>query len=120
MATAEQLVKYVIKGIEEKKGQDIVVCDLSHLDGAVTHYFVICQGQSPTQVEAIAESVGDVCREEAGEKPVSAVGLGAAQWVALDYVDVMVHIFLPETRAYYNLEDLWADAKVTKISEQTA
>jgi ribosome-associated protein len=66
-------------------------------------------------VEAIAESVGDKCRVEHREKPVGVNGLGNNQWVAIDFVDVMVHIFLPEPRAFYNLEDLWEDAKLTKI-----
>lgn len=117
MTTAKELVKTITKGIQAKKGQGIVVCDLSHIDGAIASYFVICQGQSPTQVEAIAESVGDICRDEAGEKPVNAIGLGLNHWVALDYVDVLVHIFLPETRQFYNLEDLWEDAAMTRVPD---
>lgn len=69
-------------------------------------------------MQAIAESVGDFARESAGEKPISVVGLDNAQWVALDYADVMVHIFLPETRQYYNLEELWEDATIKEISDE--
>ena len=115
--SGKELVNIIVKGIEEKKGQDIVIVDLNHIEGAVTNYFVICQGNSPAQIEAIAESVGDTCRLEAGEKPVGVNGLGNNQWVAIDYVDVIVHIFLPETREFYNLERLWEDAKITKISD---
>lgn len=115
MDKSQKLVDSIIKGIQDKKGSDIVVADLTQTDGAVCSYFVICQGNSPTQVEAIAGSVGDYVREAEGEKPVSCVGLGAAQWVAIDFVDVMVHIFLPETRAYYDLENLWEDAKLTRL-----
>ena len=117
MSKSPKLVDSIIKGIQDKKGSDIVVADLTQTDGAVCSYFVICQGSSPTQVEAIAGSVGDYVREAEGEKPVSCVGLGAAQWVAIDFVDVMVHIFLPETRAYYDLENLWEDAKLTRIPD---
>jgi len=115
MKAVTELVNTITKGIQEKKGQDIVIADLSHIEGAIANYFVICQGASPTQVEAIAESVGETCRKETGEKPVGVNGLGNNQWVAIDFVDVLVHIFQPETRAFYNLEELWEDAKLTKI-----
>jgi ribosome-associated protein len=115
MTETKTLVKTITKGIQEKKGQDIVIADLSHIDGAIANYFVICQGGSPTQVEAIAESVGDTCRTELKEKPVGVTGLGNNQWVAIDYVDVLVHIFQPETRAFYDIESLWEDAKLTKL-----
>lgn len=115
MTEINTLVKTITEGIQDKKGKDIVIADLSHIDGAIAKYFIICQGNSPSQVEAIAESVGDKCRVEHREKPVGVNGLGNNQWVAIDFVDVMVHIFLPEPRAFYNLEDLWEDAKLTKI-----
>ena len=117
MTEATNLVKSITKGIQEKKGQHIVIADLSHIDGAIANYFVICQGNSPTQVEAIAESVGDICRKETGEKPVGVNGLGNNQWVAIDYVDVLVHIFMPETREFYDLENLWEDAKLTQLPD---
>lgn len=115
MNKSQKLVDSIVKGIQDKKGSDIVVADLTQTDGAVCSYFIICQGNSPTQVEAIASSVGDYVRETEGEKPVSCVGLGAAQWVAIDYVDVMVHIFLPETREFYDLEHLWEDANLKRV-----
>lgn len=117
MTEATNLVKSITKGIQEKNGQHIVIADLRHIDGAIANYFVICQGNSPTQVEAIAESVGDICRKEAGEKPVNVNGLGNNQWVAIDYVDVLVHIFMPETREFYDLENLWEDAKLTELPD---
>lgn len=117
MTEATNLVRSITKGIQEKKGQHIVIADLSHIDGAIANYFVICQGNSPTQVEAIAESVGDICRKEVGEKPVNVNGLGNNQWVAIDYVDVLVHIFMPETREFYDLENLWEDAKLTELPD---
>lgn len=115
MTTTEKLVQTITKGIQDKKGQDITIADLKGIDGTIAQYFVICQGNSPSQVEAIAESVADQCRENLHEKPVNCIGLGADQWVAMDYVDVLVHIFLPEPRQFYDLENLWEDAKLTKI-----
>lgn len=115
MTATSELVKTITKGIQEKKGQDIVIADLSHIDGAIANYFVICQGSSANQVEAIAESVGDTCRKEMNEKPVGVNGLGNNLWVAIDFADVLVHIFQPEARYFYNLEELWEDAKLTKI-----
>ena len=75
MNTVKQLVETIKEGIQEKKGQDIVIADLSEMDGTIAKYFIICQGGSPTQVEAIAESVGDMCRKNLGEKPVNVAGL---------------------------------------------
>ena len=115
MEQTEQLVQTITKGIQEKKGTNIVIADLGNIEGAICRYFVICQGSSPAQVEAITESVGDVVRIEGGEKPVKVVGLTNAQWVAMDYGDVLVHIFLPDTREYYDLENLWEDAALTHI-----
>ena len=87
------------------------------IDGTICRYFVICQGNSPMQVEAITESVSDVVREKLSEKPIRVVGLENAVWVAMDYVDVMVHVFVPDMRDYYNLENLWQDAKLTKVAD---
>lgn len=115
MEQIKLLVKTITKGIQEKKGQDITIVDLQGIDGTIANYFIICQGNSPTQVEAITESVGDTIRQDTGEKPVNVAGLGNNQWVALDYVDVLVHIFQPEIRTFYDLENLWQDAKLTRI-----
>jgi ribosome-associated protein len=115
MKVTKDLVKTITKGIQEKKGGNIVVADLSKIDGTICHYFVICQGNSPQQVEAISDSISETVRLEVGEKPIHIEGLGNAQWVAMDYSDVLVHIFLPETREFYDLEHLWEDAKLTYI-----
>lgn len=115
MTETTNLVNAIVKGIQEKKGQDIVIANLSHIDGAIAKSFVICQGNSPSQVEAIAESISEVCRKELKEKPVGVNGLGANQWVAIDFVDVLVHIFVPELRTFYDLENLWEDAKLTRL-----
>ena len=117
MNTAKQLVETIKEGIQEKKGSNIVIADLSEIDGTIAKYFIICQGGSPSQVEAIAESVGDFCRKKLGEKPVNVAGLGNDQWVAIDFVDVLVHIFQPEVRQFYDLEHLWEDAKLTTVPD---
>ena len=115
MEQTKQLVEIITKGIQEKKGSDIVIVDLTKMDGTICQYFIICQGNSPTQVEAITESIGDMARTELNEKPTHVVGLENAQWVAMDYTDVLVHIFLPDVREFYDLEHLWEDAKFTYI-----
>ncbi len=83
----------------------------------VSSYFVICQGSSPAQVEAITESIGEMARKELDEKPARVAGLENAQWVAMDYGDVLVHVFLPDVRSYYDLEHLWEDANLTQIPD---
>lgn len=113
----EQLTRKIIDAIQDKKGRGIVVADLSDIEEAVCASFVICEGGSSRQVEAIAEWVGERLRVDAGEKPVACEGLRTCRWVAIDYVDVIVHIFVPEERAYYNLENLWADARLTHLPD---
>ena len=117
MEQTKLLVESITKGIQEKKGSNIVVADLSGIEGTICHYFVICQGNSPSQVEAITDSVDEFARKELSEKPAHVVGLENAQWVAMDYTDVLVHIFLPDVRAYYDLEHLWDDAELTYIPD---
>ena len=117
MEQTTQLVETIKKGIQEKKGKHIVVADLQGIDGAIARYFVICQGSSPAQVEAITESIGEMARKEMDEKPARVAGLENAQWVAMDYGDVLVHVFLPDVRSYYDLEHLWEDAELIQIPE---
>lgn len=117
MEQTRKLVETIVQGIQEKKGSGIVVADLDGIDGTICRQFVVCQGNTPTQVEAIAESIGDMVRQKLGEKPVRVVGLENALWVAMDYVDVLVHVFVPDMREYYDLEHLWADAKLTQIPD---
>ncbi len=117
MTQAEQLVQTIIKGIQEKKGSNIVVADLNGIDSTICQYFVICQGNSPAQVEAITDSISETARKEMKEKPTHIVGLENAQWVAMDYTDILVHVFLPDIREYYDLEHLWDDASLTHIPD---
>ena len=115
MIETTELVKRIVEGIQEKKGKNIVVADLTSTDNTVCKYFVICEGNTPTQVAAIADSVSDYVRIHASEKPIGVEGMRVARWVVMDYSDVLVHVFVPEERDFYNLENLWADAQLTEI-----
>ena len=113
----EEVIKQIIEGIQEKKGKEIVVVDMLKLGNSICDYFVICQGNSPTQVSAIADSIADMVRENCGRKPYAIDGLRNAQWVAMDYGDILVHVFLPDVRKFYDIEHLWADAKLTVVPD---
>ncbi len=117
MSQTNILVKKITEGIQEKKGQRIIVADLTSIDDTICKYFVICQGNSPNQILSIVDSIKEHVRKETNEKPESVDGLRNAQWVAMDYADVLVHVFLPELREFYDLEHLWADAKLTSIPD---
>lgn len=106
-----KLLSTIVKAIDDKKGEDIVTLDLRELDGVICDYFVICSANSTVQVGAIADGIEDEVLKECKEKVIRVDGLRNALWVAMDYGDVMVHIFTHETREYYKLEELWADAK---------
>lgn len=118
MNTNNPLVDAITEGIRNKKGEHIVVADLTKIDTAPCAYFVICQGNSPQQVEAIADAIWDEAHQRAGEKPAAIAGRDNAQWVAMDYGNVMAHIFLPEARTFYDLENLWDDAKLTTLPDE--
>ena len=117
MDQTKKLIEQITEGIQDKKGKKIVVADLTRIDDTICNYFIICQGNSPSQVTAIVESDKEFARKGANVKPFAIDGLRNAQWVAMDYADVLVHVFLPETRSYYNLENLWADAQLTQIPD---
>jgi ribosome-associated protein len=111
----EQLIGHIQAGIEEKKGRDIVVADFSNIPEAICQAFVICTGNSPTHLQALTDSVEEFARKGAGVHPAAIAGLRNAQWVAMDYGTVIVHLFLREVREFYDLERLWADAIITEI-----
>ena len=116
--TTDLLLKGVIKGIHEKKGQNVLKIDLRSLENRISDYFVICHASSTTQVSAISDSVDDVVRKEAGQKPLHIEGLDNCLWVLVDYGEVVVHIFVEEYRNFYNLESLWADAKIEEMEDK--
>ena len=109
---SETLSELVIKGISEKKGKDIISMNLREIGNAVADYFIICHGTSRPQVEAIADSVTETVGRKTGIKPWHKEGFENAEWILLDYVDVVVHIFQEKTRGFYQLEKLWADARI--------
>ncbi|MBK9192602.1 MAG: ribosome silencing factor [Crocinitomicaceae bacterium] len=110
-----QLIETMVDGLQDVKAKDIVILDMTSLSNAVTDYFIIATGDSSTQVEGMASSVVRKTRKELKERPWHEEGVGNSEWILLDYVNVVVHIFFRETREFYNLEDLWADAKRTEI-----
>ncbi len=117
MDQTKELVKTIIKGLQEKKGKNIVTVDLTKLSGAICQYMVIGEGNTPNQVSALSDSVWDLARKEAHEKPLSVDGYQQASWIGMDYGTVLVHIFMPEQRRFYNLENLWADSTVNQIPD---
>lgn len=104
----------IVDAIDDKKGTDICTIDLSHVATAPAHNFVICQGKTPTQTSAIADNVVEMARVKGGRKPDRVDGARNGQWIIIDYGDVMVHVFTPDTREFYNLEDLWSDGEVVR------
>lgn len=118
-ASSSELADAVIRGMQERKAERIVRIDLRGLPHAVCDIFVICHGNSNTQVEAIADSVEEQTRKDVGEKPWHIEGKEEQEWLLLDYANVVAHIFYREVREFYDLEGLWADATIEEIEYQT-
>lgn len=117
--TSEQtssLLDAIVKGMEEKKARNIAVLNLTDLENRVSDFFVICDAESKIQVEAIADSVRETVESSTGEKPYHAEGFENAEWILIDYINIVAHIFQKETRDYYNVEGLWADAEIQMIN----
>ena len=112
---SSNLVEIIINGIQEKKGKDIVSINLKSIDNAVCDYFVICHGDSTRQVDAIANSIEEEVKKNISENVWHKEGYENAEWILLDYIDVIVHVFQEQTREFYNLEGLWADAEIRKL-----
>jgi len=109
------LITQIIKGIEEVKGQDIEILDLREIENTVCDYFIICNGTSNTQVNAIVNSIQKTVSKSLKEKPWHVEGSNNAEWVLLDYVHVVIHVFQKHIREFYDIEGLWGDAKSVKI-----
>ena len=112
------LVDVIVKGMEEKKAENITVVDLRDIDNAVCDYFVISNANSNTQVNAIADSVQQESLETLGDKAWSKEGTETSEWILMDYVNVVAHIFQTPVRDFYSIEELWGDAKITKIESK--
>ncbi len=117
-ASTDVLLTNIIKGIEEVKGNDIDILDLREIDTAVCDYFVICNGSSNTQVNAIVNSVQKLVSKELKDKPWHIEGSDNAEWVLMDYVSIVVHVFQKQIREFYNIEGLWGDAKITTLENK--
>jgi ribosome-associated protein len=107
---SEELKNLIVEAILDKKGKEVIELDLREVDSSIADYFMLCHGDSITQVNAIADSVYQKIKDELGILPKGTEGKQNATWIVLDYFDVVVHIFYKETREYYQLEELWSDA----------
>ncbi|MDP2686615.1 MAG: ribosome silencing factor [Aequorivita sp.] len=114
-AEPDQLITQIIRGIEEVKGQDIEILDLRDIENTVCDYFIICNGTSNTQVNAIVNSIQKSVSKALKEKPWHVEGSDNAEWILMDYVHVVVHVFQKHIREFYDIEGLWGDAKSVKI-----
>jgi ribosome-associated protein len=114
---SEKLSKAIVKGMQEKKASDIVVMDLREVKNAVADFFVICSGNSDKQLEAISDSVDEEVHKALKEKPWHSEGKNNKEWMILDYISVVTHIFRRDRRQFYSLEKLWGDAEITEIED---
>ena len=117
-AFMEKLIETIVTGVQDKKGKDIVSLDLTGFDGAICSHFVVCNADSTAQVAAIADGIEEKVYEVLHESPWRVEGKQTGLWVALDYVDVIVHIFQSDLRDYYRLEELWADAPMIRYESE--
>ena len=113
---SDELSQLVVKGMQEKKAHSIVVLNLKKVKNAVADYFIICSGNSDTQIDAIADSVEEEIYKLSRQNPWQKEGKENKEWVLLDYVDVVAHVFKKDRREFYALEELWGDAQVTHIA----
>ena len=111
----EELIHKIVESIQDTKGEDVMIFDLSGIENSVAETFVICSGNSNTQVAAIAGNIEKKVRNDLKERPWHVEGTENAMWDLVDYVSVVVHIFQKQIREYYDIEELWGDAKITKI-----
>ena len=114
---SKTLTEIVVNGMQEKKAHDILVLDLRSIKNAVADFFIICSGNSDTQVDALMDSVEQEVYKITGQDPWHKEGKENREWVILDYVDVVAHIFKKDRRSFYGLEDLWGDAEVVHIND---
>ncbi len=112
------LIDKIIEGIEEVKGRNTTIIDLRNIDNAVAEYFIIADGTSNTQVSAIADSIKKTVGKTLQHKPWHVEGDDNAEWILIDYIDVVVHVMQRPVREYYNLEELWGDAKVMLLKNE--
>ncbi|MDE5791885.1 MAG: ribosome silencing factor [Muribaculaceae bacterium] len=117
MQEKKDIMPVIIEAIQDKKGQKITTIDFSGIEGASTGGFIICQGRSTSQVSAIADAIREDVFKKTGRKPYNYDGYRNSQWIVIDYGELMIHVFLPDIREFYNLEDLWSDGKINLIPD---
>ena len=118
LTKSSKIIKTIIEAIKEKKGENIVSLDLRKIPEAVADFFIICEANNPTLLKAIADEVEFFVKEKTGELPYKHEGRQAQQWILIDYVNVVVHVMLPEPRKFYQLEEMWSDAPSTDHNDQ--
>ncbi|MFT3909959.1 MAG: ribosome silencing factor [Ferruginibacter sp.] len=109
-----KIFKIIIQAIQEKKGEKVVSMDLRKIPEAVADFFIVCEASNPNQLKAIADNVEEKVKENCAETPYKHEGRQAQQWILIDYVNIVVHVMLPEPRKFYQLEELWSDAPSTE------
>ena len=117
VAQTTSLLDAIVQGMQDKKGKNITVINLGGLEQRVADYFVICDADSGTHVSAIADSLEESAMKKTGEKPYHSEGYQNAEWILVDYVNIVAHVFMRETREFYNIEALWADGEITNIAD---
>jgi ribosome-associated protein len=110
LTRSSKLFKTVIAAIQDKKGENIVSLDLKKIDEAIADYFIVCQAGNHVQLGAIIDNIEDEVRKQCGEKPFKTEGKRGQHWILIDYINIVIHCFTPETRKFYNIEDMWSDA----------
>ena len=118
LTKSSKIIKTIIEAIKEKKGENIVSLDLRKIPEAVADFFIICEANNPTLLKAIADEVEFFVKDKLGELPYKHEGRQAQQWILIDYVNVVVHVMLPEPRKFYQLEEMWSDAPSTDHNDQ--
>ena len=116
--STDELISVIIKGIDDVKGDDIQLLDLRELENTVCDYFIICSGNSNTQVNAITGSIQKLVSKELKDKPWHIEGQNNSEWILMDYVNVVVHVFQKQIREFYDIESLWGDAKITTLASK--
>jgi ribosome-associated protein len=114
-AQTTSLLDAIVDGMQDKKAKNITVIDLQKLEHRVCDYFVICDADSTTHVDAIAGSLDDLVKQKTGESPYHSEGFQNSEWIIIDYINIVAHVFLKEKREFYNIEGLWADGEITEI-----
>lgn len=120
MAETKELIKSIVNGIRERKGKDITIVDMSGKEYASAQGFVICTGTSNMHVDAVADSIRETVEKELGTRPINYDGYRNSEWIVIDYGTIYAHVFLPEYRERYKLEELWNDATIERVPDEEA